>query len=269
MAKDQRITITRLSEMKKQGEKIAMLTGYDCGMAKLLDEADIDVILIGDSVGMAKLGYDSTLPVTLEDIVHHAKAVRRANTKALVVADMPFMSYEAKPAEAVAIAGTLIKWGGAHAVKLEGGMEVLPTIEAILAAKIPVMGHVGLTPQAINQIGGFKVQGRNHESAEKLLAAAKALEKAGVFALVLECVPEGLAREITAALSIPTIGIGAGPDCDGQVLVVDDMLGLFSEFKPKFVKQYLNLRAQILEALRAYRREVKDGTFPDEDHSYK
>jgi 3-methyl-2-oxobutanoate hydroxymethyltransferase len=269
MDMETKITTIRLLEMKKNGEKIAMLTGYDYGMAKLLNEAGIDVILVGDSMGMVKLGYDSTLPVTLEDILYHCKSVRRANTNALLVADMPFMSYEIKPEEAVANAGSLVKWGGVQAVKIEGGVEILPAIKAIIAAKMPVMGHLGLTPQAINQMGGYKVQGRSSEAAEKLLAAAKALEQAGVFSIVLECIPEGLAREITAALSIPTIGIGAGRYCDGQVLVLDDMLGLYSERNPRFVKLYLDLRPRILEALRQYRKEVKEGSFPAEEHSYK
>jgi 3-methyl-2-oxobutanoate hydroxymethyltransferase len=266
---DEKITIITLQEMKRKGEKIAMLTGYDFGMARLLNEAGIDVILLGDTVGMVKLGYDSTLPVTMEDMLSHCKAVRRANTKALLVADMPFMSYEVTPAEAVANAGKLLKWGGAHAVKIEGGSEIVETVRAIVNAKVPVMGHLGLTPQAINQLGGYKVQGRNSAAADKLIASAKALEEAGVFALVLECIPDDLAREITSQLAIPTIGIGAGPHCDGQVLVSDDMLGLYSEFKPKFVKRYLDLRPQIVDAIRRYMHEVKEGKFPTDEQTYK
>jgi 3-methyl-2-oxobutanoate hydroxymethyltransferase len=265
----EKITTTRLIEMKRKGEKIAMLTGYDFGMTKLLNEAGVDVILVGDSVGMVKLGFENTLPVTLDDIIYHCKTVRRANARPLLVADMPFMSYEISPADAVANAGKLVKSAGAEAVKIEGGPEILPSIKAIIAAKIPVMGHIGLTPQAINQLGGYKVQGRNAEAADKLIGAAKVLEASGVFSMVLECVPEGLAKEITETVSVPTISIGAGRFCDGQVLVTDDILGLFSDFKPKFVKRYANLRPQILEAIRQYLKEVKDGTFPSDEQSYK
>jgi 3-methyl-2-oxobutanoate hydroxymethyltransferase len=264
-----KITTTKLIEMKTKGEKIAMLTGYDYGMAKLLNEAGIEVILVGDSLGMVKMGYDSTIPVTMEDILYHTKMVRRGNSNALLVADMPFMSYEVTEEEAVVNAGKLVKAGGAEAVKIEGGTAIIPQIKAMVAAKIAVMGHLGLTPQAIHQIGGYKVQGRNDEAAEKLIADAKALEEAGIFALVLECIPEGLAKEITAQLSIPTIGIGAGFYCDGQVLVLDDILGIYAEFKPKFVKRYINLRPQILKAIKEYREEVKGGTFPGEDNIYK
>lgn len=264
-----KITTTKLIEMKKSGEKIVMLTGYDFGMAKLLNEAGIEVILVGDSIGMVKLGYENTLPVTMDDILYHLKAVRRGNSRALLVADMPFMSYEVKIEDAVSNAGKLVKSGGAEAVKIEGGTEIIPMIKAIISAKMPVMGHIGLTPQSVHQLGGYKVQGRNYKTREKLIDAAKELEEAGIFSLVLECIPENLAKEITSQLSIPTVGIGAGPGCDGQVLVLDDMLGLFSDFKPKFVKRYLNLRPQILEAIKQYYRDVKESKFPTEEYVYK
>ncbi|MHB9155045.1 MAG: 3-methyl-2-oxobutanoate hydroxymethyltransferase [Endomicrobiales bacterium] len=268
MEKD-KVTTVKLAEMKQRGEKIAMLTGYDYSMAKALNEAGVDVVLVGDSLGMVKLGYENTLPVTVEDICYHCKAVKRGNSRALLVADMPFMSYETKPGDAVANAGSLVKEGGAQAVKIEGGQEFLETIKAIITAKIPVMGHLGLTPQAIHRLGGFKVQGRSEKTAEELVAAAKALDKAGVFAIVLECIPLLLAKEITENISIPTIGIGAGPHCDGQVLVLDDLLGLFSDFTPRFVKRYANLRPQVLDAVKQYCREVKDGSFPAEENVFK
>jgi 3-methyl-2-oxobutanoate hydroxymethyltransferase len=264
-----KITTTKLIEMKRKGEKIAVLTGYDYGMTRILNEAGVDAVLVGDSVGMVKLGFDSTLPVTLEDMIYHCKTVRRANSRALLIADMPFMTYEVKTDEAVANAGRLVKDAGAEAVKVEGGREIVPAIRAMVAAKIPVMGHIGLTPQAVNKFGGFKVQGRDDESADRLLDAAKALEEAGVFSMVLEGIPEKLAARITASVAIPTIGIGAGAGCDGQVLVSDDMLGLFSDFKPKFVKRYANLRPVILEAVKQYCKEVKSGVFPSEEQTYK
>jgi len=264
-----KITTTKLKEMKQKGERIAMLTAYDFSTAKMLNKAGIDVILVGDSLGMVKLGYENTLPVTVEDIFYHCRAVKRGNSRALLVADMPFMSYEANKKDALYNAGKMVKEGGAEAVKIEGGSEYFDTIRAIIKTKIPVMGHLGLTPQSINQLGGFKVQGRDEEKAEKIISEALELEKYGVFALVLECVPEKLSEAITKKLSIPTIGIGAGAACDGQVLVTDDMLGLFGEFKPKFVKQYANLGPQIIEAVKNYRDEVKEGKFPSEEHSYK
>lgn len=264
----ERITVTKLAEMKKNHEPITMITAYDYPTASLAEEAGIEIILVGDSLGMVKLGYENTLPVTVEDIVYHCKSVSRAVKKSLVVADMPFLSYEIDTRTAVSNAGRLIKEGGAQAIKIEGGLEVAQTIKAIIAAKIPVMGHIGLTPQAINQIGGYKVQGKTPESAEKLITTAKILEGSGVFAIVLECIPRLLAKEITERVSIPTIGIGAGVDCDGQVLVSDDILGIFSEFKPKFVKRYANLRPQILQAFQQYYQEVKSRKFPDDEHSY-
>ena len=266
-----KITTTKLKEMKKSGEKIAMLTAYDFSMAQMLNEAGIEVLLVGDSLGMVKRGYENTLPVTVEDILFCTRAVKAGNSKALLVADMPFMSFEISPEDAVRNAGRLVKEGGAEAVKIEGGVEVIEQIKSIIRAKIPVMGHIGLTPQAINQLGGFKVQGRNHDSAEKLMDAAKELEKAGIFALVLECVPEAVGGLISASISIPTIGIGAGVKCDGQVLVIDDVLGLYHEqaFKPKFVKKYADLRKEIVKAAGEYKREVKEKIFPSEEHSYK
>lgn len=264
-----KVTTVKLTEMKKQAEKIAMLTAYDFSMAQLLNEAAVDVLLVGDSVGMVRLGYDNTLPVTVDDIVYHCKAVRRGNSRALLVADMPFMSYEMHPEDAVANAGRLVKEGGAEAVKIEGGSEFIGAIRAIITAKIPVMGHIGLTPQSINQLGGFKVQGRSDETAAKLIETARSLESAGIFALVLECVPAALAAEITRSVSIPTIGIGAGPDCDGQVLVTEDVLGMFTGFRPKFVKRYAELATEIKSAVEQYRTDVKAGTFPADEHTYK
>jgi 3-methyl-2-oxobutanoate hydroxymethyltransferase len=264
-----KVTTATLQDMKKKGDKIVMLTGYDYPMAKMLNEANIDAILVGDSMGMVKLGFDSTLPVTVDDILYHCKSVRRGNTRALLVADMPFMSFEVSPDEAIANAGKLVKFGGAEGVKIEGGIEIIGTITALINAKIPVMGHIGLTPQSINLLGGFRVQGKDDIAAQKIIETAVALEKAGVFALVLECVPEKLAAEISRTLSIPTIGIGAGVHCDGQVLVTDDMLGLFAEFKPKFVKRYADLRPLILIALKQYAADVKNGEFPGIENTYK
>ncbi len=264
-----KITVTKLKEMKQSGNKITMLTAYDFSTAKVLNEAGIDIILVGDSLGMVKLGYENTLPVTVEDIFYHTKAVKRGNSRALLVADMPFMSFETNKIDALCNAGRMVKEGGAEAVKIEGGIDYIETIKSIIRTKIPVMGHLGLTPQAINQLGGYKVQGREEEAAEKILFEARELEKAGVFAIVLECIPEKLSQKITKTLSVPTIGIGAGPFCDGQVLVTDDMIGLFAEFKPKFVKRYLNLRPQIVDAVKQYCAEVKEGKFPSEEHTYK
>ena len=263
-----KVTTQTIRDMKSRGEKIVMLTGYDCPTAKLLNEAGIDVILVGDSLGMVKLGFDSTLPVTLDDMVYHCKSVRRGNTRALLVADMPFMSYEKSIEHAVANAGRLVKDGGAEAVKIEGGAEMAPVVAALAAAKIPVMGHIGLTPQAVNAMGGYHVQGKNEADAHRLIDAAVALEQAGVFALVMECVPGPLADNVSRQLKIPVIGIGAGPGCDGQVLVVDDMLGMFAEFTPKFVKRYADLRPQMLTAFKNYAADVKNGAFPAEEHTY-
>ncbi|MGI6467607.1 MAG: 3-methyl-2-oxobutanoate hydroxymethyltransferase [Syntrophomonadaceae bacterium] len=263
-----RITTAVLKEKKARQEKITMLTGYDYSMAGMIDQAGIDMILVGDSLGNVMLGYSTTLPVTMDDMVHHTKAVSRAAQNAMVVADMPFLSYHISITEAVRNAGRLIQEGGAQAVKIEGGVERVDTIKAILDAQIPVQGHIGLTPQSINQLGGFKVQGKDLETARKLIEDAKALDEAGVFSLVMECVPSELARRITAEVSCPTIGIGAGPHCDGQVLVINDMLGMFHGHIPKFVKKFANLQPLIIEALQQYKEEVMAGTFPAPEHCF-
>jgi 3-methyl-2-oxobutanoate hydroxymethyltransferase len=252
----------------KNKRKITMLTAYDYSMAKLLDEAQIDCLLVGDSLGMVVQGYDSTLQVTMDDMVYHTKAVRRGVKNALIVGDMPFLSYHISVEEAVRNAGRLVQEGGAHCVKLEGGVDMVPQIKGILKAQIPVMGHIGLTPQSVNKFGGFKVQGKIESEARQILEDAKALEAAGVFAIVLEAVPEKLARLITEQLTIPTIGIGASAHCDGQVLVTHDLLGMFSDFTPKFVKQYANLKETIQNAIQDYIQEVSDMSFPAEQHTF-
>lgn len=264
-----KVTVSTFLEHKAKGEKITVLTAYDFSMAKLLDEAGIECILVGDSLGMTMLGYEDTLSVTVEDMIHHTKAVKRGTKNAMVVVDMPFLSYHISDEDAVRQAGRLIKETQAHAVKLEGGMAVKTRIEAILAAQIPVMGHLGLTPQSVNVFGGFKVQGKSEDQAKKILEEAKLLEAIGCFAIVLECVPEKLATYISSQLSIPTIGIGAGAGCDGQVLVIQDMLGMYTDFTPKFVKQYANLKSHINEAVQNYCNEVKAGTFPEMKHTFK
>ena len=262
-------TVTTFKQAKEQGEKLTMLTAYDYTTAKLVDEAGIHSILIGDSLGMVCLGYENTLSVTMEDMLHHTKAVARGAKNALVIADMPFMSYQTGWYDAVVNAGRLVKEGGAHAVKLEGGREVCPQIEAIVKASIPVCAHLGLTPQSVNAFGGFKVQGKGEEAAKKLLEEAKAVEEAGAFAVVLECVPEKLAELITKKISIPTIGIGAGAGCDGQVLVYQDMLAMYSNMKPKFVKHFGQIGEQMKAAFQAYKKEVEEGTYPAEEHTFK
>ena len=263
-----RVTTTLLKEKKARKEKITMLTAYDYSTAMMVDQAGIDVILVGDSLGNVVLGYETTLPVTMDDMIHHTRAVARGTKNSLLVGDMPFLSYHVSIQEAVRNAGRFIQEGGAQAVKLEGGEERVDTIKAVLDAQIPVMGHIGLTPQSVHQFGGFKVQGRDVETARKLLRDAKALEAAGVFAIVLECVPAALAERITAEVSVPTIGIGAGPGCDGQVLVINDMLGLYGGFTPKFVKKFANLNPLILDALRQYKEEVEKGVFPGPEHCF-
>ena len=245
-----------------------MLTAYDYSTAKLMDEAGINALLVGDSLGMVILGYEDTLSVTMEDMIHHTRAVSRGAKDALVVADMPFMSYQTSVYDAVVNAGRLIKEGRAGAIKLEGGKEVCPQIEAIVRASIPVMGHIGLTPQSIHAFGGFKVQGKDLEAAKKIIEDAKALEAAGAFAIVLECVPAPLAKYITEAISIPTIGIGAGKDCDGQVLVYQDMLAMYGTLQPKFVKVYSQVGESMGEAFKNYIQEVKEGHFPEDIHSF-
>lgn len=262
-------TVVTFRNAKRNNEKITMLTAYDYSMAKLIDESGINGILVGDSLGMVCLGYEDTLSVTMEDIIHHTKAVSRGAKNALIVADMPFMSYQTSVYDAVVNAGRLIKEGRAQCVKLEGGLEVCDKIEAIVKASIPVMAHIGLTPQSVNAFGGFKVQGKDEEAARRLIEEAKAVEKAGAFAVVLECVPEKLSRLITESISIPTIGIGAGVNCDGQILVYQDMLGLFSDFTPKFVKEYANLGDEMKKAFASYINDVKDCSFPGEEHSFK
>ncbi len=266
--KVKRITVVDLKKKKEAKEPIVMITAYDYPSAQMVDEAGVDIILVGDSLGMVVLGYENTLPVTMEDMLSHTAAVVRGAQRALVVGDMPFMSYQISPEQALENAGRFIKEAGAHAVKLEGGEEVLDAIRKIVDAGIPVMGHIGLTPQSIHRIGGYRVQGKNEEQAVRLKRDAKLLEEAGCFSLVLEAVPAQLAKEITESLSIPTIGIGAGPYCDGQVLVYHDVLGIFQEFKPKFVKRYDNLRERVISAVKKYASEVRERTFPDEEHSY-
>lgn len=262
-------TVATFQKMKDEGTKISMLTAYDYSTAKLVDEAGINSILIGDSLGMVMLGYEDTLSVTMEDMIHHTAAVARGAKNALVIADMPFMSYEVSAEEAVANAGRLMKEGRANAVKLEGGVRVAEQIHAITKAGIPVCAHIGLTPQSVNAFGGFKVQGKTAEAAQKMVDDALAVQEAGAFAVVLECVPAKLAALISEKLTIPTIGIGAGAGCDGQVLVYQDMLALFSDFKPKFVKHFGNIGPQMTAAFKAYDEEVKAGTFPAEEHTFK
>lgn len=262
-------TVSTFREAKEKGEKLTMLTAYDYSTAKLIDEAGIDSILVGDSLGNVILGYEDTLSVTMEDMIHHGAAVSRGVKEALVIIDMPFMSYQTSVYDAVVNAGRLMKEGRANAVKLEGGASVCPQIKAITQAGIPVVAHLGLTPQAINAFGGFKVQGKSEAAAKKLLEDALSIQEAGAFAVVLECVPAKLAKLVTEKLEIPTIGIGAGSDCDGQVLVYQDMLGMFSDFTPKFVKQFTKVGDVMKEAFKAYKREVGEGTFPGPEHVYQ
>lgn len=261
-------TVTTFKNAKLNHEKITMLTAYDYSTAKLMDEAGINALLVGDSLGMVILGYEDTLSVTMEDMIHHTRAVSRGAKDSLVVADMPFMSYQTSVYDAVVNAGRLIKEGRAGAIKLEGGKEVCPQIEAIVRASIPVMGHIGLTPQSIHAFGGFKVQGKDLEAAKKIIEDAKALEAAGAFAIVLECVPAPLGKYITEAISIPIIGIGAGKDCDGQVLVYQDMLAMYGAIQPKFVKVYSQVGESMGEAFKNYIQEVKEGNFPEDIHSF-
>ncbi len=261
-------TVTTLQEQKNNGEKISMITCYDYSSAKIMEEAGVNTILVGDSLGNVMLGYEDTLQVTMEDMIHHCAAVSRAVKDTFVVCDMPFMSYQADVSDAVRNAGRLVQEGRANMVKLEGGVEVCPQIEAIVKASIPVCAHIGLTPQSINAFGGYKVQGRTEAAAKKLIEDAFAVEKAGASMVVLEGVPAKLAKMVTEKLSIPTIGIGAGKDTDGQVLVMQDMLGMFKDFVPKFVKQFANMGDVMKEAFESYIKEVNDGTFPGEEHTY-
>lgn len=262
-------TVATFAQAKAEGRKLSMLTAYDYSTAKLEDEAGIDGILVGDSLGNVVLGYEDTLSVTMEDMIHHSAAVARGAKNALIVCDMPFMSYEVSVEQAVTNAGRLLKEGRANCVKLEGGREVCPQVAAIVAAGIPVMGHVGLTPQSINAFGGFKVQGKSEAAARKLIEDARALQEAGAFAIVLEAVPAKLATLVTEAVDVPTIGIGAGAGCDGQILVYQDMLSMFSDFCPKFVKQFANVGQAMREGFAAYINEVQAGTFPSEEHTFK
>ena len=261
-------TVSTFAEKKAEGRKITMVTAYDYTTAKLLDSCDLDSILIGDSLGMVCLGYQDTLKVTMADMIHHTKAVVRGVESALVISDMPFMSYQLSVYDAVKNAGRLMQEGGAEAIKLEGCKAILPQIRAIVAAQIPVMGHLGLTPQSIKAFGGFKVQGKDKERAKELIEDAKRLEDAGVFGMVLEGMPRELASLISEAIKVPTIGIGAGNGCDGQVLVYQDMFGMFPDFKPKFVKVYENAGEIIREGVKKYVEEVSSGAFPDDEHSY-
>ena len=264
---EQKITTSVIREKKIKGEKITMLTAYDYATAIVLDESGVDIILVGDSLGMVVLGYDSTLPVTMEDMLHHTKAVARGTKRALVIADMPFLSYQVSTEEALRNAGKFLKEAGAQGVKLEGGREIADLIRKITSIGIPVMAHLGLTPQSVHQLGGYKIQGKDDATAKKLIEDARMIEEAGSFSVVLECVPAALAGKISQAIAIPTIGIGAGAYCDGQVLVINDMLGMFERFTPKFVKKYGNLNAQMKEGVKKYIDEVKSGAFPDEEHS--
>jgi 3-methyl-2-oxobutanoate hydroxymethyltransferase len=261
------ITIDRIKEMKANKEKVVMLTAYDYPTAKLIDEAGIPLILVGDSLGMVVLGYDSTIPVTIEDMIHHAKAVTRGAKQSFVVVDMPFMTYHTSVTDAMRNAARLVQEGGAQAVKLEGGAVVAETVKRIVDCGIPVMGHIGLTPQFIHQLGGYKLQGKTPEAAKHLLDDASALEQAGVFAIVLELIPAELSKLITKSVNIPTIGIGAGPDCDGQVQVINDILGIYTDFVPKHAKRYANLADIIKTAVSDYMAEVKTGSFPTTTHS--
>jgi 3-methyl-2-oxobutanoate hydroxymethyltransferase len=263
-----RVTITEIKEMKQRKEKIPMLTAYDYVTAKMVDEAGVPLILVGDSLGMVMLGYESTIPVTMEEMIHHTKAVVRGARKALIIGDMPFMSYHISVSDALHNASRFIQEGGAQAVKLEGGEVVAEKVRRLVDCGIPVMGHIGLTPQSIHQLGGFKVQGKAVEEAKKLLNDARILEEAGAFAIVLECTPAPLSKLITQKLVIPTIGIGAGPDCDGQVQVISDLLGLYTEFVPKHAKQYARLAGEIKTAVSSYIDEVKSLNFPTMEQSY-
>ena len=264
-----KVTVPELRRRKQNGPKIAMLTAYDATFARLFDDGGADVLLVGDSLGMVVQGYNNTLPVTLEEMAYHARAVARAAKRAHVVVDMPFMSYQGSTDQALANAGMLVKTGGAEAVKLEGGTQIAATVERIVAAGIPVMGHLGLTPQSVHQMGGFRVQGKRADEAKVLVQHAQALEAAGVYSIVLEGIPTDVGQRLTQSVSVPTIGIGAGPHCDGQVLVCYDALGLLTDFKPKFVKRFAELGPQAIAATGAYVKAVQNGSFPDAAHSFK
>ncbi len=268
MSKNRQVTTTTLRRMKAEGQRITMVTAYDATMAKLVDRGGADAILVGDSLGMVIQGRENTLAVSLDDIIYHTQAVVRGAERAHVIADMPFMTYQADPMEAVKNAGRLLKEGGAQSVKLEGGKAFRPVIERMVRSGIPVMGHIGLTPQSVHAMGGFKIQGRDAANANRIFEDARALEDAGCYGIVLEGVPVELSRMITESLSIPTIGIGAGVECDGQVLVIYDLLGMFEDFVPKFVKQYAQMGEGVRDAVAAYKEEVQAGTFPAEAHTF-
>lgn len=263
-----KLTIPQLKEMKAQGQRFSMVTAYDYTFARIVDKTPVEMILVGDSLGMVMLGYDSTVPVTMEDMLHHIKPVVRGARNTLVVGDMPFGSYNVSVSDAIRNANRIIQQGGADAVKIEGGSNVLEIVSEMVKGGIPVIGHIGLTPQTAAQLGGFKVQGKDAEIARRLVEDALHLEQAGVFALVLECVIAPIAELITGKVAIPTIGIGAGPACDAQVLVLQDLLGLYDKFTPKFVKQYAQLNDPVVNALTTYAREVADGSFPGPAHSF-
>lgn len=263
-----KVTVDFFKKSKLEDKKISMLTAYDYSTAKLLDSAGVDALLVGDSLGMVMLGHENTLQVSLEDIIHHSKAVANGTKRSFIVADMPFLSYHISTEESIRNAGRLIQEGRAEAVKLEGGREIKDTIKAIVDAQIPVMGHLGLTPQSINALGGYKVQGKSELEAKKIIEDAQLLEECGVFAIVLECIPEKLAQIITEKVSIPTIGIGAGKECDGQVLVTQDMFNMFGDFKPKFVKQYGDIGEMITRGVQDYIREVENKSFPEKIHTF-
>ena len=264
----QKFTIQSFKAAKAKGERISMLTAYDYTTARLLDEAGVDSLLVGDSLGMVMLGYENTLRVTMDEMIHHTKAVSRGTQRALLIGDMPFLSYHVSVEEAVRNAGRFVQEGGAQAVKLEGGQAVIDKIRAITKAQIPVLGHLGLTPQSVNVFGGFKVQAKDIETARQLIDDALLLQDAGVFGIVLECVPDGVAKLMREKLEIPTIGIGAGIHCDGQVLVVQDLLGLYRQMRPKFVKTYANLGDEVVAAVSQFIQEVRDGQFPMPEHSF-
>lgn len=268
MTSRKRVRVPDLVAKKNKAEKITMVTAYDYTMARLVDQAGIDAVLVGDSLGNVMLGYDTTLPVTLDDMIHHAKAVRRGISKALVVVDMPFMTYQTTVEKALENAGRLMQEAQVDAVKLEGGEPIAAVVRRLTEIGIPVMGHLGMTPQSVHQFGGYRVQGRKASEADRLIADALALQEAGAFAIVLEMIPAELAERVTSSVDVPTIGIGAGRGCDGQVLVLQDLLGMYEDFKPRFVKRYAEVGRIIREAVQAYIREVQDGTFPGDEHSY-
>ena len=265
---DKQSTIQSLKAAKAEGRRISMLTAYDYTTACLLDEAGVDCLLVGDSLGMVMLGYENTLSVTMDEMIHHTKAVARGTKRALLVGDMPFLSYHVSTEAAILNAGRFVQEGGAQAVKLEGGADVIDKVRAIIKAQIPVLGHLGLTPQSVNIFGGFKRQGQDIEAARRMIDDAMLLQDAGVFGLILECVPDGLAKAITEKLDVPTIGIGAGVHCDGQVLVIQDLLGMFRQMRPKFVKTYTDMGDTMVSAVKQYIQEVQDGAFPTEAHSF-